>query len=112
MNEKHILLAVDGSQNSLRAADYVGAVASGGPGFHIALVAVLVQSERFGTSVADALRTFAESMREFRSLRAQESAEKMAVRLLFPMVLLIFPALLIVLVGPAGMKIARMISSG
>ncbi|MDQ7831189.1 MAG: universal stress protein [Desulfovibrionaceae bacterium] len=46
MNEKHILLAVDGSQNSLRAADYVGAVASGGPGFHIELVAVLVPPDR------------------------------------------------------------------
>jgi len=46
MNAKNILLAVDGSQNSLRAADYVGEVASGGPGFHIELVAVLVPPDR------------------------------------------------------------------
>jgi tight adherence protein C len=72
------------------------------------LVAVLIQSERFGTSVADALRSFASSMREIRSSNAQESAEKMAVRLLFPMVMFIFPAVLIVLVGPAGMKLAEM----
>jgi len=74
------------------------------------LVAVLIQSERFGTSVADALRSFASSMREVRSSNAQEAAEKMAVRLLFPMVLFIFPAVLIVLVGPAGMKLAEMMS--
>ncbi|MHC4982330.1 MAG: type II secretion system F family protein [Planctomycetota bacterium] len=74
------------------------------------LVAVLVQSERFGTSVADALRTFATSMRQDRGMRAQEEAERMAVRLLFPMVLFIFPAVIIVLVGPAGLKLAKIIS--
>ncbi|MHC4718646.1 MAG: type II secretion system F family protein [Planctomycetota bacterium] len=74
------------------------------------LVAVLVQSERFGTSVADALRAFASSMREGRATRASEEAERMAVRMLFPMVLFIFPALLIVLVGPAGMTLAKMLS--
>ena len=74
------------------------------------LVAVLVQSERFGTSMADALRTFAASMREGRSLRAQESAERMAVRLIFPMVLFIFPAVLIVLAGPAGITLAKVIA--
>lgn len=71
------------------------------------LVAILVQSERFGTSVADALKTFAKSMREQRSQRAEESAEKMAVKLLFPMVLFIFPAILIVAVGPSGIQLAR-----
>jgi len=74
------------------------------------LVAVLTQSERFGTSIADALRVFSSSMREARSTRAQEEAERMAVRLLFPMILFIFPAVLIVLVGPAGMKLAKIIS--
>jgi len=66
------------------------------------LVAVLVQSERFGTSIAEALRTFAASMRTSRSQKAEESAEKMAVKLLFPMVLFIFPVVLIVVAGPAG----------
>ena len=69
------------------------------------LVALLVQSERFGASIADALSTFAQSMREIQSRRAEESAEKMTVKLLFPMVLFIFPALLIVMVGPAVMNI-------
>jgi pilus assembly protein TadC len=66
------------------------------------VLATLVQSERFGTSVADALRVFAESLREQRSQRAQEAAEKMAVKLLFPLVLCIFPAMLIVVSGPPG----------
>ena len=65
------------------------------------LVALLVQSERFGASIVDALRTFATTMRETWSQRAEESAEQMAVKMLFPMVLFIFPALLIVMVGPA-----------
>jgi tight adherence protein C len=69
------------------------------------LVAVLVQSEKFGTSVSDALRVFAGSMREARSQRAEEAAEKLPVKLLFPLVLLIFPALMIVLVGPAFVRL-------
>lgn len=69
------------------------------------LVALLLQSERFGTSIADSLRLFAGGMREDRSQRAEESAEKMSVKLLFPMVLFIFPAMLIVLVGPAGIRL-------
>jgi len=65
------------------------------------LVALLVQSERFGASIVDALRTFATTMRETWSQRAEESAERMAVKMLFPMVLFIFPALLLIMVGPA-----------
>ncbi len=65
------------------------------------LVALLVQSERFGASIVDALRTFATTMRETWSQRAEESAERMAVKMLFPMVLFIFPALVIIMVGPA-----------
>lgn len=73
------------------------------------LIAVLVQSEKFGTSVAEALQTFAASMREERSLLAQEAAEKAAVKLLFPMVLFVFPAVLIVLAGPAGIRLVEML---
>jgi len=76
------------------------------------LVATLVQSERFGTSIADALRVFAESLREQRSQRAQEAAEKMAVKLLFPLVLCIFPAMLIVVAGPAFITIYKTIGGG
>lgn len=69
------------------------------------LVALLIQSDRFGASIVDALRTFAQSMRETRSQKAGEAAEKMSVKLLFPMVLFIFPALLIVMVGPAILEL-------
>lgn len=71
------------------------------------LVGVLVQSDRFGTSIRDALRTFASSMREERSQQAAEDAEKMAVKLLFPLVLFIFPTVLVVGVGPAAIKLAE-----
>jgi tight adherence protein C len=76
------------------------------------LVAVLVQSERFGTSISDALRTFAASMRTERSAVAEEASEKTAVKLIFPMILLIFPAMLIVIVGPAAIRFAELVFSG
>jgi len=75
------------------------------------LVAILVQSERFGTSIAEALRTFAASMREQRSTRAQEFVEKMAVKLIFPMVLFIFPAVVIVMAGPAILALGKALAS-
>jgi len=74
------------------------------------LVAMLVQSERFGTSIAEALSIFATSMRERRSQRAEETAEKMAVKLLFPLVLCIFPVMLIVMAGPAVLTIMDLIA--
>jgi tight adherence protein C len=75
------------------------------------LVAVLVQSERFGTSIVDALRTYANSMRETRSMHSQELAEKMAVKLLFPMILFIFPSVILVMIGPAGMTLYKVFSN-
>ncbi len=75
------------------------------------LVALLLQSDRFGTSVSDTLKVFAHSMREERSQQAQESAEKMAVKLLFPMVLFIFPAVLVVMAGPAAIRLFEAIST-
>ncbi len=75
------------------------------------LVSTLVQSERFGTAVSDALRTFAGSMRELRQTRAAESAEKMGVKMLFPMIAFILPAILIVMGGGAFIKIMDMFKS-
>jgi tight adherence protein C len=71
------------------------------------LVAILVQSDRFGTSTSEALRTFANSLRELRSQRAQEYAEKMAVKLIFPLVVFIFPPAMIVMAGPAFLTLFR-----
>jgi tight adherence protein C len=73
------------------------------------LAGMLLQSERFGTSIADALRTFSMSMRESRIARAQEQAEKTAVKLILPMVFFVFPPIIIVLVGPAALRIANVL---
>ena len=67
----------------------------------IALVAMLVQVERLGTSVADSLRIHSETLRTKRRQRAEELAAKVPVKLLFPMIFCIFPALIVVLLGPA-----------
>jgi tight adherence protein C len=75
------------------------------------LAAILIQTDRFGTSIADTLKIFAESMRQERSYSAQEAAEKMAVKLLIPMVCFFFPAVLIVAVGPALINITRSLTS-
>jgi tight adherence protein C len=69
------------------------------------LAALLVQAERFGTSIADALRIFAASMRDTRAQRAEEAAEKMTVKLLFPLVVFVFPTVIIVTAGPAFLSI-------
>jgi tight adherence protein C len=72
-----------------------------------ALVAVLVQSDRLGTSIAQALRVHAQSMRTRRRQRAEEAARKTAVKLLFPLIFCIFPALLVVILAPAMIQIMR-----
>jgi len=71
------------------------------------LAATLVQTERFGTSISTALREFATSMREERFFAVEEKAEKMAVKLIIPMVLFIFPAVLITVAGPAFVAIYK-----
>jgi tight adherence protein C len=73
------------------------------------LVAMLVQSDRFGTSVADSLRVHADSLRTKRRLRAEEAAAKIGVKLLFPLIFLIFPSMLLVLLGPAFISINRIL---
>ena len=71
------------------------------------LVALLVQTDKFGTSIGQSLRVQSDSMRVNRQLRAEELAAKLPVKLLFPLVLFIFPSLFVVVVGPAAVKIAR-----
>ncbi len=74
-----------------------------------ALVAMLVQTDRFGTSVAQALRTHADTARTKRRQRAEERAAKLTVKLVFPLVFLLFPALYVVVLGPAVLKILETI---
>ena len=69
------------------------------------LVAMLIQSERFGTSIGDALRVYSENLRGKRRVIAEEAAAKIGLKLLFPLIFCIFPTLLMVLLGPAGMRI-------
>jgi tight adherence protein C len=64
------------------------------------LAAMLVQAERFGTSIAQALRVHADTLRTSRQLAAEEMASKASVKMSFPLVLFIFPATFIVLCGP------------
>jgi tight adherence protein C len=66
-----------------------------------ALVAMLVQTDRFGTSVAQALRTHAATSRQKRRQRAEERAAKVGVKLVFPLVFFLFPAFYVVTLGPA-----------
>jgi tight adherence protein C len=70
-----------------------------------ALVGMLIQTEKFGTSVAEALRVHADGLRGKRTLRAQEAAAKIPVKLTIPMILCIFPALMVVVLGPAILSI-------
>ena len=71
------------------------------------LAVTLIQADKLGTSIASSLRVLAESMRFKRRQRAEEAANKTAVKLVFPLVFLIFPELLVILVGPAMINIVR-----
>jgi tight adherence protein C len=74
-----------------------------------ALVAILIQADRFGTSVADSLRVHSDNLRTKRRLRAEEAAAKVPLKLLFPVIFCIFPSLLLVLLGPAFIGIYRVL---
>jgi tight adherence protein C len=71
------------------------------------LVGILIQTDRFGTSVGDALRIFSETMRTKRRQRAQEQAAKLAVKMIVPMVIFVFPSLFVAIVGPAIIQLMR-----
>jgi tight adherence protein C len=72
-----------------------------------ALVAILIQTDRFGTSVGQALRTYSDSLRTKRRQRAEEKAAKLAIKMVLPMVMFIFPGVFIVILGPAFIAIIR-----
>jgi len=73
------------------------------------LVALLVQTDRFGTSIGQALRVHADAMRSTRRLRAEELAAKLPVKLLFPLIFFIFPSMFIVLLGSAVIQMVRVL---
>lgn len=75
------------------------------------LVAMLVQSEQFGTGLGDALRVHADFMRVRRMQQAEELAAKIPLKILFPLILLIFPSLLVVILGPAMIRLPQFLGS-
>jgi tight adherence protein C len=77
-----------------------------------ALVAMLIQTDRFGTSIAQALRTHADTGRNVRRQRAEERAAKLGVKLVFPLVFCLFPAMYVVTLGPGAIRIIRVLIQG
>lgn len=75
-----------------------------------AFVAMLVQTEKFGTSLGKTLRTYSDSLRMKRRQLAEESAAKTAIKMLFPLTFFVFPALMVVILTPAFFKISAMFS--
>ena len=72
-----------------------------------ALVAMLIQTDRFGTSLAQSLRVHSDTLRTKRRQRAEEMAAKTTVKMVPPLVFFIFPALFVVILGPAVITLAR-----
>ena len=75
-----------------------------------ALVTFLTQTEEMGGSIARSLRVYAETMRDKRSQAAEEAARKTVIKLIFPLVFFILPAIFIILLGPPGLGIIEMLS--
>ncbi len=71
------------------------------------LTTLLIQTEKFGTSIGQALRVHADSMRSRRTQRVEEVAAKLPIKMLFPTIFFIFPSLFVVLLGPALLRVVR-----
>src|SRR6476659_4499808 len=71
------------------------------------LIALLIQTDRFGTSIGQALRVHSEAMKVRRQMKAEERAAKIPVKLLLPLILFIFPSVFIVIIGPGAIRIIR-----
>jgi tight adherence protein C len=74
-----------------------------------ALVTMLIQTDKFGTSVAQSLRVYSETLRTKRRQRAEEAAAKTGVKMVFPLAICIFPAIWVVTIGPAAIKFMKVI---
>jgi tight adherence protein C len=76
------------------------------------LVGMLIQADRFGTSIARAVRVYSDSLRTKRRQRAEQAAQKAAFKLLLPLGALLFPTMFIIILGPALLNISDMLSTG
>ena len=76
------------------------------------LAAMITQSERFGTSLSQALKVYADSLRQRRRLRAEASIAKAGIKMLFPIILFILPALFLITLGPAVVSVLRSLAGG
>ena len=76
------------------------------------LVGMLIQADRFGTSIARAVRVYSDSLRTKRRQRAEQAAQKAAFKLLLPLGALLFPTMFIIILGPAMLNISDMLSGG
>ena len=74
-----------------------------------AFATMVSQADKFGTSIGESLRVFSDDLRYKRQMRAEELAAKLPTKMLFPLVLCIFPAISMVILGPAGVRIYRVI---
>ena len=73
------------------------------------IVTMLIQTDKFGTSISQSLRVASETLRTKRRQRAEEAAAKTGVKMVFPLVLCIFPAIWVVTLGPAAIKIVQVL---
>lgn len=71
------------------------------------LCAMLIQTDRFGTSISRAIRVYSDTLRTKRRQRAEQAAQKAAVKMLFPLAVFLFPTLFIILLGPAGVQLMK-----
>ena len=76
------------------------------------LAATMIQSEQLGSRMGPALRSLSDSLRNSRRMRAEETAQKTTVKILFPLIFFILPAMMIVIVGPAMMEIVKAMTQG
>jgi tight adherence protein C len=76
------------------------------------LVGMLIQADRFGTSIARAVRVYSDSLRTRRRQRAEQAAQKAAFKLLLPLGALLFPTMFIIILGPALLNISDMLGGG
>jgi tight adherence protein C len=112
LSEEMTIATIEGQMGVPRSEALQNMAARTGVPEMKALVAVVTQAEKFGTSIAKALRNQADSLRTKRRLAAEERAQKTTVKLMIPLVLFIFPAIFVVLLGPAVLQILRQFMEG